>query len=96
MGIVGSVDRESYRKISRVRDALHVPRDKFQAEQALVWPRLLGFEKHHDKCEANILHKIDILSMKPQLTLALFAAKRCFIQNFLVPLWIHLSINISF
>lgn len=75
MGIVGGVDRESYRKISRVRDALHVPRDKFQAEQARVWPRLLGFVKHHDKCTANILQKIDILSMKPQLTLALFAAK---------------------
>lgn len=96
MGIVGGVDRESYRKISRVRDALHVPRDKFQAEQGRVWPRLLGFVKQHDKCTANILQKIDILSMKPQLTLALFAAKRRFIQNFLVPLLIHLSINISF
>lgn len=38
---------------------------------------------------ANILQKIDILSMKPQLTLALFAAKRCFIQNFLVPFIIN-------
>ena len=33
MGIVGSVDRESYRKISRVRDVLHVPRDKFQGNK---------------------------------------------------------------